>query len=50
MPSFLIFLGGKKPKIISDNHKFLDSLQKLRPNTKIIVVKGKKHVGIPKES
>lgn len=46
-PPFLIFLGGKTNlSIINDNRKFLDSLLKFQPNTKTIIVKRRRHVGM----
>lgn len=47
MPPFLIFLGGKTGSgIIKDNYRFYDAVIKIAPDTKLIIVKGKKHIGM----
>ncbi len=47
MPEFLLLLGGStKTKIIKDNQIFLDALKKFQPDARMIVEKGKKHVGM----
>ncbi|MFY9310548.1 MAG: alpha/beta hydrolase [Bacteroidia bacterium] len=47
MPPFLMFLGGKTGSgIIKDNSRFYESVMKIEPDTKLIVVKRKRHIGM----
>lgn len=47
MPPFLILLGTKtNDVIIKGSYDFLKALQPYQPNTKLILVKGKRHVGM----
>lgn len=47
VPPFLIFLGGKTGSgIVKDNTRFFDALVKYQPETKMIVVKRRRHIGM----